>query len=132
MSEAVQVVRRLFDAVMAGDLAGVMACIDDDVVVIEPESLAFGGVHRGAAAFRDNVLGAILGKMQLKVEAIELIGAGSKVAASMQLTYTSHRSGNSLKMPYVELYAITAAGKIASIDVYPKDTQSLVAFWSAN
>lgn len=132
MSESVQLVRRMFDAMMAGDLAGVMACVDDDIVVVEPESLAYGGVHNGAAAFRDDVLAAILGKMRLEVSATELIGSGDKVAASMQLQFTSHRSGASLTMPFVELYTATAAGKVARIDVYPKDTQRLVAFWSAN
>ena len=47
MSDDVDVVRRLFDAVEARDLDRVLDCYCDDVEIAEAEVLPYGGVWRG-------------------------------------------------------------------------------------
>lgn len=131
MSEAASVVRKMFDNILAGDLAGVMALIHPEVTVIEPESLAYGGVRHGAIAFQNEVLGAILGKFGMAVSGLQVLGTGDTVAANMQINFTSHKTGRSLAMPYVEVYSVEA-GRIRKIDVYPQDTKRLVEFWDAS
>lgn len=131
MSEASDVVLRMIKAITAGDLAGALACLDRDVEVVEPGSLPFGGVHRGVDAFRDDVLVAITRKMEPQVERFELLEQGEKVAVLMVTKFTSRTTRQTLVMPYIELYTV-ADGKIRKIDVYPQDTQKLVAFWNEN
>lgn len=131
MSDAAPVVRKMFESVLAGDLAAVMALIHPEVTVVEPDSLAYGGVHQGAPAFQNEVLAAILGKCGMAIAGLRVLGNGDTVAANMQITFTSHKTQQSLTMPYVELYTVEA-GLIRRIDVYPQDTQRLVEFWNAN
>jgi len=131
MKTAAQVVRTMLDAVLAGDGVGAMACIHPDIVVIEPASLAYGGVFHGLPAFQNDVFGAIMGKLSIQIGRCEILGAGNKVAASMDITFTSRKTGKSLMMPYVEVYT-TSDDKIIHLDVYPQDTKKLSEFWDAN
>jgi len=54
VSERVEVVRRLFRAVEARDLATVLACYGEDVEIHEVASLPYGGVYRGRRGGRDH------------------------------------------------------------------------------
>jgi ketosteroid isomerase-like protein len=131
MSAARETVQRMFDAVAAGDIAGVMSCIHPDIRVVEPPSLAYGGVHQGSDAFRDHVLGAILSKMQLQTENVQLLTTGNRVAAVMDVRFTSRQTGKAIVMPYVEIYTVVDH-QVRGLDVYPHDTVRLVEFWNAN
>ena len=55
-AEDVAVVRRLYAAVAAGDLAAVGECFDEDAVWHLPGTNALSGTHRGWSAIRDNLL----------------------------------------------------------------------------
>lgn len=131
MKSAADVVSTMLDGVKKEDAAAVLACIDKDLVCIEPASLPYGGEHRGLEAFKNNVLGVLMGRLIIKFGRCELLGSGDKVAASMDLTFTSRKTGNSIMMPYVEVYTCRN-DKVVHLDVYPQDTQRLVEFLSAN
>lgn len=55
MSRRVEVVRRLFEAVEARDLAGLLACYGHRPEIHEVPVLPYGGVYRGPRAARDHV-----------------------------------------------------------------------------
>ena|SRR5215213_7360817 len=55
-AEDVAVVRRLYAAVAAGDLAAVGECFDEDAVWHLPGTNALSGTHRGWSAIRDDLL----------------------------------------------------------------------------
>ena len=131
MKSAAEVVTAMLDAVKREDAAGVLACIDKDMKCIEPPSLPYGGVHQGLEAFKNDVLGVLMGRLVIKFGRCELLGSGDKVAASMDLTFTSRKTGKSIMMPYVEVYTCRN-DKVVHLDVYPQDTQLLVEFLSAN
>ena len=131
MSSASEIVKRMLDASLVLDAAGVVACLDDNIACIEPESLPYGGVHVGLEEFRDNIFGFVMSKCTIQIGRCELIGNESKVAASMDVSFTSHRTGQSIMMPYVEIYTVEN-DKITHLDVYPQDTKKLMAFWEAN
>jgi len=69
--------------------------------------------------------------MQLQIARLELVAAENRVAAVMDVKFTSHKTGQSLVMPYVEVYTVSEQ-KIRGLDVYPQDTARLVEFWNAN
>ncbi len=131
MKTAAEVVGAMLEAVKREDAAGVMACIDQDMKCIEPPSLPYGGTHLGSEAFKKDVLGVLMGRLIIKFGRCELLGTGDKVAASMDLTFTSRKTGKSIMMPYVEVYTCRN-DKVVHLDVYPQDTQLLVQFLSDN
>lgn len=131
MGKAEQVVSKMLDAVARGDGEGIMACIHPDIVVVEPASLPYGGVFHGMEEFRDKVYGSILGKFTTRVGRCELLGDDNKVAASMDITFTSRATGRSIEMPYVEIYTVKD-DQVVHLDVYPQDTQAFITFWNDN
>ncbi|MCK9506345.1 MAG: nuclear transport factor 2 family protein [Porticoccaceae bacterium] len=131
MANAAQVVRAMLDAVLRGDGEGAMACVHHEIVVIEPGSLPYGGVYQGMEEFRDKVYASILGKFTIAIGRCELLGTDEKVAASMDITFTSRKTGTKIAMPYVEIYTVRD-GAICHLDVYPQDTKALLDFWNAN
>lgn len=54
---ATDVLRRLYEALSAGDIPALVECIDPDVIVDEPAQLPYGGVHHGRTAFLQTVWG---------------------------------------------------------------------------
>jgi ketosteroid isomerase-like protein len=54
MSEMVELVRALFDAVEALDVRAVVSCYDEEVEIHEAESLPYGGVYRGREGGREH------------------------------------------------------------------------------
>lgn len=131
MATAEQVVRNMLDAVIRGDGEGTLACVHPDIVVIEPASLPYGGVFHGMEAFRDQVYAAILGKFTTHIGRCELLGNNDKVAASMDITFTSRKTGRSIQIPYVEIYTVRD-DRVIHLDVYPQDAQAFIMFWNDN
>jgi ketosteroid isomerase-like protein len=57
--ENLETVRRLFKAVEEGDLAGVLAAYDENIVIREAESLPYGGEFHGHEGGQRHALGAL-------------------------------------------------------------------------
>lgn len=131
MKSALEVVREYFEAVKRLDHQGVMSFIDPEIVAIEPVSLPYGGIYRGIDDFSKNLVPALWGKLRLDINTCELIGSGDKIAALLNVTFTSHATGNQITLPYVEIYTVRNE-KIIEADIYPSDTQRLIDFWNAN
>lgn len=131
MSEAETIVRKLIDAVSAGDIDGMLSLLAPDLEVVEPASLPYGGVHRGVEDFCKNVLEVMLSKAEMGATNHRLFSSGDTVVVSMLSSVTSRRTGNVLQMPYLELYTVKE-GLVTRIDAYPQDTKKLVDFLDAN
>lgn len=131
MRTARDVVNTMLQAAVKQDLATVSACLDADVVCVEPDSLAYGGTTRGRDAFLNDVYGAIFGKCEMTIQSFAILGDDPTVAVTMTLLFTSRKTAKSITMPYVELYSVKN-DKVVEIRVYPQDTKQLVEFWNAN
>jgi ketosteroid isomerase-like protein len=137
MSEAVSktsagaVVEKLLAAFGAADADALQPLFDPNVEVIEPAGLPYGGVYKGAAAFFEQLLPAIAGPFELTVSDSRVFDGGDAAAANMVLSFTSRRTGETIHMPYVEIYRV-ADGLITQVDVYPQDVTALAAFMDAN
>lgn len=125
------VVKEFLAAIASADLQAATALIDSDVVVIEPASLPYGGVYRGAEAFFGTLTKAIFEAMELSFGDVIVFDGGSTVAARIDLTFTARGTGRALSMPVTEVYEVRA-GKISKIEVFPHDTGALTHFWEAN
>ena len=130
-SKTTEIVQAAFDAISREDVQGFLALTHSDLVLVEPASMAVGGVHVGHEAVLKKVLLTMGKRLKVRVQSATLIGEGPTIAASLQVLFTSRRTGAELVMPYVELHTVRD-GKIARMEIYPQDTQTLNAFWDAN
>lgn len=131
MNDPEAVVRSLINAVSTGDIDGMLSHLAPDIEITEPESLPYGGVHRGIEAFCKDVIGVMLANAEMGATNHKFLAAGDNVAVSMLSSATSRRTGNVLHMPFMELYTVKD-GLVTRIEVYPQDTKKLVEFLEAN
>lgn len=123
-----QVVRDFYQAVAAKDAAALEALIfarfADDVVIIWPDSLPYGGSVRGAAT-----LSKVFGRMTAAPEPVgpaglELVGivdGGNQVAAQLEFDWYPPGSGESIRTGALELWTFTD-GLVREIRAYYWDT----------
>lgn len=114
------VAKQMYDAVGAGDLEGVLACLSEDVVVREPSFLPYGGVYRGIAEFSGMFPKAaeLLDVTQLTVD--RLIASGDRVVCFLRI-----RDRATGKDVVVAEESRVTQGKIVEITVYYHDAQSI-------
>lgn len=131
VSAPASAVHALFDAVLAGDSDALAALLHADIEVIEPSSLPYGGCYRGKAAFLTELFPRLMGLVDIGIENIRILSGQDIAMARMDGTFTARRTGQVLRMPYVEVYEFTD-GLIARITVFPSDTTVLNDFLNAN
>jgi ketosteroid isomerase-like protein len=117
------IVKRLFDGHMNGDLEGALSVIHPEIVVREAEGLPYGGEWLGLEGF-----GQLLAKMashyEFEILSYDLTAAGERVVGEMKARFTSHTTRSSLETTVVELYRFID-DQVADIDVYCKDTKAI-------
>jgi uncharacterized protein len=128
---AAEVVDDLIDALATIDVEVLKALVHPDVEVTEPVGLPYGGVYRGADAFFGELLPQLAGPFELGIEDAKVFDGGEAAAANMKVVYTSRRTGETIRMPYVEIYSVTD-GLITKIDVYPQDVTALTEWMEGN
>lgn len=118
------VVRKFTDGLGAGDVAGCLDLVHDDLVFSEAPNLPFGGDYLGKDGFVQ-LLRNVSRDFRVQLGTPE-IGAGEEfVAVRVSGTMTARATGRSMPMDAVDLYQVRA-GKIARIDVFYKDTAAVV------
>jgi len=123
------VVRALYDSLAKGDVPGVIARLDPDVIVDEPRELPYGGVHRGRDEFVQSILGAMMGYANVEITAATVIDNAAGVVGILTGTLTAHSSGEQFPLTMVEIHEVV--GEVSrKIDVYTKDPAALAAFYA--
>lgn len=125
----VDVVKRLVEGYLTGDLEDALATVHPDVVLHEAPGLSYGGDWAGRDGFQQ-LLGAMLAEFELEVLAYDVMDTGAGALARMATRFTSRQSGAVLEMPIVELYSFTD-GLISDVDVFYKDTKALAGLHDA-
>jgi len=126
----VEVLRKLYTALSAGDVPGVVACLDPDVVVDEPPALPYGGVHHGRDVFLQSILGAMAGYADIRITRFDVFDNGGTGAVGILVgTLTAHTTGEAFPLTMVEVHEIEG-GTSRRIDVYTKDPAALAAFYA--
>ena len=123
------VVRALYDSLAKGDVPGVIARLDPDVIVDEPRELPYGGVRRGRDVFVQSILGAMMGYANVEIAEATVIDNAAGVVGILTGTLTAHSSGEQFPLTMVELHEVV--GEVTrKIDVYTKDPAALAAFYA--
>jgi ketosteroid isomerase-like protein len=124
----IDILRRLYAAIMVGDIAQVLTLIDSErLEVHEPESLPYGGVHRGTEGFTRAV--SRMAKCWTDVKfsdfsfAVSVDGEDSLIA-SFTMSATARATGVNLSFAVLEAVRF-ADGKIVAIKPFYWDTHSL-------
>ena len=129
-AEDVAVVRRLYAAVAAGDLAEVGECFDEDAVWHLPGTNALSGTHRGWPAIRDDLLakqGPLSGGT-FRPQLLDLAVGDQYIVAIVHAS--AERPGYRLDQTVCQLMRVHS-GKIVEVRGHYADEAELNAFWGA-
>jgi ketosteroid isomerase-like protein len=127
----VDIVRRLFDAVEARDIAPMYEIYDEQVIVREAPSLPYGGEHRGHEGILRHGTGYVEAWNLLQTEEDrnldpEFFGAGDRVFVLWR--QRAHADdGMELDLPVISEYRLRNGRVVESI-MHHFDTAALVGF----
>jgi len=124
----VGVVRRLYAAVEAGDLAAVEACFHEKAVWHLPGTRPLAGTHRGRAAIRDDLLaqqGPLSGGT-FRARLLDLAVGAEYIVAVVHAT--ADHAGRHLDLTVCQLMRVQN-GKIVDVRGHYADEAALNAFW---
>ena len=135
MTRPVDVVRRLFAAVEARDLAAVLDCYGDRIEIRELPSLPYGGVYRGRRGARAHAEAFLRawGPFQLRREGLEASFAETddeRVVALFRHRATDETRGVRLDEEEVGIYEVRD-GMIERSTMVHVDPERLVRFLAA-
>ncbi|QUX26973.1 nuclear transport factor 2 family protein [Nocardiopsis akebiae] len=123
------VVRGLYDALGRGDVPGVLAKLDPEVIVDEPTQLPYGGVHQGREVFVQSILGAMTGYANIAITDAAVFEGPAGVIGTLTGTLTAHTTGEQFPLTMVEIHQVED-GAVREIDVYTKNPHELAAFYA--
>jgi ketosteroid isomerase-like protein len=96
------VVKAFHDAMKSMDTAALVASLADDLVVVEPPSLPYGGTTTS----RDDFFGKVVGYTELRasfrVETAEVFGDGPRLAGHFTATFTADGSRETILLSPLE------------------------------
>jgi ketosteroid isomerase-like protein len=127
-AEDVAVVRRLYAAVAAGDVAAIGECFHEDAIWHLPGSNALSGTHRGWSAIRANLLGrqGPISGGTFRVQLLDLAVGDQYIVAIVHAT--AERAGYRLDQTVCQLMRVRK-GKIVEVRGHYADEAALNAFW---
>jgi len=133
MADDVEVVRRLFAAVQARDLDGLLACYADDVEITEADALPYGGVWRGeqgAIAHAEGFIrawGDLQGTAELRLDASFWgDGAGTVCALFRHRAYDPSTCAR-FDAPEVGIYRVKD-DRVVSSQMFHADSAAVAKF----
>jgi len=116
--DAIGVVRRFNEALNAGDLSGMMACLTDDTVFENTEPGPDGERFEGKAAVGAFWKAFLASSAQARIEVEELVACGERVVMRWRYAWTD-TSGASGHVRGVDVYRLRR-GRIAEKLSYVK------------
>jgi len=125
------VIQAFYDAMRSMDPAALAASFSDDVVVVEPPSLPYGGTTTSRDAFFEKVFGYTSQRASFRVETSEVFGDGDRLAGHFTATFTAHGSGETAVLDQTEVYEVTDR-VISKVEVFQHDTPALIEFFDRN
>jgi hypothetical protein len=115
------IVAALYEAAKAGDVEGVLAVMDDEVVVHEPEFLPYGGTYQGKQGFLDLFTKIVKVYDMTAVQYDYLVADGDKVIGILRMPDLN--TGQDVLLAE---QSIVRDGKVVDMRIFFHDTQSLI------
>ena len=119
------VVEEMLDHATHGRWQALDDVLDEEFVIVEPQSLPYGGTHYGVGGYV-TLMQQIGALFELAFERQPLYPLdGSTVLVRMQVTFTARSTGRSVSLPVLELLEV-AAGRVRRSEVFLADTAALL------
>lgn len=115
MTTNLETVQQAYAAFRKGDLAGILATLDPDIVWENPgpPSPSYFGTHHGHAAVASNIFGFLAENLQFDVfEPREFLLGADKVVVLLRLEARATRTGEAVKQDAIHVFHF-ANGKVA-------------------
>jgi len=123
---AAQVLSSVYQRMSQGDWDGVFELLADDFVVVEPESLPYGGLWEGKDALQ-RLYPAVMAHFDDPAPVIkEVIGGEQWCAVIVDFTVTSKKTGNRFTQTVSEVGRVVD-GKLVELQIHYFDTAALAA-----
>jgi ketosteroid isomerase-like protein len=105
--DAATLARSGYEAFARGDIEGVLALMDDELVWHEAASLPYGGIHLGPQTVLERVFGAIAGDWDAFSATPErYIDGGDSVVVLGTYRGVHRRSGGQLEVPFAHVWRV--------------------------
>ena len=115
-SDAVSIVRSLYDAYASRDLSAVTSIVAADARIMQTKELPWGGVFEGHAGLQ-RFLGLLLGTIDSRVSIEQIFCAGDRVIVTGRTAGTVRANGAPFDVPVAHVFTLRE-GKIAAVDYY--------------
>jgi ketosteroid isomerase-like protein len=125
MTDNVEILRAMARTWAAGDQLAAMDYVAPDVVIVQPESLPWGGEHHGHDGM-NAMFAAMYQDLDQDMERMTFVGSGDKVVTMQGVTWRNRKTGATASVPRVEVVTF-ADGKATRFDVYLKDVHALLS-----
>ena len=123
--EPIAVVRAYFEAAHQ-DEAALLATVAEDALIHVPETLPYGGRHRGRDGFRAALAGFAAAWRDVRSLDLTFAVAGDVVVALSRMTAVAVPTGRAVEMRVAETFHVVD-GAIAEVRPYYFDTAALLA-----
>jgi ketosteroid isomerase-like protein len=102
------IVQRSYDAFARGDMAAVLADMDDDIEWQQAQGLPHGGVYHGVADVRANIFDPLDRDWWSEFTAVpeEFLDAGEEVVVLGRYRGTAKETGKMLDVPFVHVWSL--------------------------
>jgi uncharacterized protein (TIGR02246 family) len=129
MSERADVVKRMYAAINAGDVAAAAACFAPDAVWILPGRGPMAGAHRGVQEIHENFFARIgpLSGGTFRAELLD-VAEGERYVVAVQRATAEH-GGLTLDVTGCQLMTVED-GRITEVRGHYSDQYALDEFWS--
>jgi ketosteroid isomerase-like protein len=99
--------------------------LDEEFEIVEPESLPYGGTHRGVRGYVELMkdIGRLF-ELEFDVKR-ELQLDDASVLLQMDVTFMARTTGRSQRLPVIELLQVRA-GRVTRSEIYISDTAALL------
>lgn len=108
--DAVEIVRRSYEAFARGDMDAVVADMRDDIEWQQAQGLPHGGTYHGLAEVRRNVFDPLDRDWWSEFSALpdEFLDAGAEVVVLGRYRGTARQTGKRLDVPFVHVWSLRA------------------------
>jgi uncharacterized protein len=118
----IKIIKTFYEYLAKGDRDWIYAnLIADDIELIEPPSLPYGGIYRGKDLVRRTLKTVVETWDNMEFEIVNYLAGGDSVVVHAYLGCTGRRTGKSFHIPMMELWRIRD-GRIIELRPFFHDT----------
>jgi ketosteroid isomerase-like protein len=113
----IELVGRVYETAVRGAAEEMLALMDDDIRIVLPPALPYGGTYRGKAAVRDLGLKLVEAWSEFRYEVLHYTSGGDYVTAVIELQSIARASGREVRMPIAEVFRLRG-GRVLEIQAF--------------